>query len=63
VGIRCRRRSITVRAATVRPKEELHRGFTEEQIAKAADLFGDLEAELFKLQRQIERRSTDDVSA
>lgn len=54
-------RSITVRATTVRPNEELHMDFTEEEIARTAGLFEDLEAELFRLQRQIERRSTDDV--
>jgi hypothetical protein len=55
--------SITVRAATDWPNEELHRDFTEEEIARTAAQFEDLEAELFVLQRQIERRIPDDVCA
>ena|ERR1700730_1311083 len=53
--------SITVRASSVRPNEALHREFTEHEIVGTAGLFEDLEVELFKLQRQIERRSPNDV--
>ncbi|MCA1453984.1 hypothetical protein I6F35_12255 [Bradyrhizobium sp. BRP22] len=48
--------TITVRATTARPNEELHRDFTEEDIQRTVTSFEDLEAELFALQRQIERR-------
>jgi len=50
---------ITVRAATAWPNEEQHRRFTLREIQNVADLFGDLEAELYLLQRPIEQRVPD----
>jgi len=47
---------ITVRAATLRPGEEPHRDFTVDEIQKIAVAFGDLEADLYKLQAAIEAR-------
>jgi hypothetical protein len=51
-------KTITVRATTAWPDEELHRDFTEEDIERTVSDFEDLEAELFHLQRQIERRKS-----
>lgn len=49
-------KTITVRATTVWPDEELHRDFTEEDIEKTVSDFEKLEGELYRLQRQIEGR-------
>jgi hypothetical protein len=48
--------SITVRAAKPGPIEELHRDFTVAKIRETAELFEQLEVELFFLQRHIEQR-------
>jgi hypothetical protein len=48
--------TVTVRATTEWPNEDLHKDFSEAANEEAATLFQNLEAELFQLQRQIERR-------
>ncbi len=48
--------SITVRATTDWPSDELHRDFTIAGIREATELFEQLEIELFFLQRHIEER-------
>jgi hypothetical protein len=53
---------ITVRAATLQSGEEPHRDFTVDEIQKIARGFGDLEAELYKLQAAIEARSAPNLS-
>jgi hypothetical protein len=45
---------ITVRSGTTRPGEEQHRQFTIDEIQRVADALGDLEVELYKIQRAIQ---------
>lgn len=48
--------TMTVRAGIDWPGAEQHRDFTVAEIQSASTTFGDLEVELYKLQRQIEGR-------
>jgi hypothetical protein len=53
---------ITVRGDRERDGEERHICFSAETLIKIADRLEDLEAELWKVKRAIERRANDDTA-